>query len=448
MEKQNNFFFKDTTATKKIFNLTKRIRAVKGGTSASKTISILIWCIDYAGQQRTIPEIITVASESFPHLSLGAIRDFQNIMKDAHYWDDNRWNRTTHTYTFETGTIIEFMSVDTYSKAHGPRRDVLFLNECNNLPWDIVDQLITRTRKIVWMDWNPTEEFWFQTEMLPFRDDIEYITLTYKDNEALDKTTVKEIESHKHNTQWWTVYGLGQDGEIESRIYTSWEIIEEIPKEARCVRKGLDFGYTNDPTALYDIYRYNDGFILDEILYQKGLLNSEIANKIGKGQPLCVADSAEPKSIAEIAMHGVNIIPSKKGKGSINHGIDAVRSRKISITKRSVNGIKEYRNYCYLKDVNGKITNEPTDIMNHAMDAIRYAIADLIPDAEPEDAYIQETPYQTPGLGGTESMNNKAPILTVLGPSKNRLKFLQERKAAQSEDYQTDTPYETPGLAK
>jgi len=441
-----NKIYKDTTATEKIFALTKRIRAVKGGTSASKTISILIWCIDYCNTSCGQKEIITVASESFPHLSLGAIRDFKNIMQDAGYWDDNQWNASKNFYTFETGNILEFMSVDTYSKAHGPRRDVLFLNECNPLPWEIVDQLMARTRKTVWMDWNPSAPFWFHTEILPHRDDVDYITLTYKDNEALDQTTVQEIESHKHNKSWWTVYGLGLDGENEENVYKGWDMIDEIPKEARLVRKGLDFGYTNDPTALFDICEWNGGFILDEVLYQKGLFNNEIAKQIGRNQPLTIGDSAEPKSIAEIAMHGVLIIGSKKGKGSIQHGIDAVKSRKIWMTKRSVHGWKEYRTYVYLKDVDGRVTNDPIDINNHAMDAIRYAIADLIPDAEPEDAYVPETPYETPSINSA-SVGKHAEIKpTIVGPSKNRLAFLQERKANRQEEYVSDTPYQTPGL--
>lgn len=171
--------FKDTKATKKIFSLSKRIRAVAGGTSASKTISILVWIIDYA--QSTRNELISVVSESYPHLEKGSMLDFENIMKAQGYWQDERWHSTKHTYTFESGTKLEFFSPDTYGKAHGPRRDILFINEANNLEFKIVDQLITRTRKIVWMDWNPSSEFWFYTEMFNVRDDIDFITLTYLD---------------------------------------------------------------------------------------------------------------------------------------------------------------------------------------------------------------------------------------------------------------------------
>ena len=291
--------FKDTTATKKIFSLKKRIRAVSGGTSASKTISILVWLIDYA--QNTKNQVVTVVAESVPHLELGAVRDFKNIMRSHGYWDENSWISKPAKYTFNEGSFIEFISFDKFGKAHGPRRDILFLNEANNVPYLIVDQLITRTRKIIWMDWNPSEEFYFYTEMLGKRDDIDFITLTYLDNEALDNISRMEIESHRHNKQWWTVYGEGKLGEIESRIYRDWAIIDDIPHEARLERYGLDFGYTNDPSAIVAVYRYNGGFILDEILFQKGLSNRQLADTFTNNpQALVIADSAEPKSIDEI----------------------------------------------------------------------------------------------------------------------------------------------------
>lgn len=391
--------FQKTTALTKILALNKRIRAVAGGTSASKTISILMWLIDYG--QSVKNEICTVVSESYPHLEKGAITDFKTIMKAHNYWDDNSWNETKHIYTFSTGTILEFFSVDTYGKAHGPRRDVLFMNECNNLAYNIVDQLITRTRKIVWMDWNPTNEFYFYTKMLPNRkEDIDFITLTYKDNEALDEVTIRDIESHKNNKNWWTVYGLGQLGEVEGRIYTDWAIIDEIPHEARLERRGLDFGYTNDPTAIVSCYYYNGGYILDEELYQRGMQNKPIADfikNLDKPQTLVMADSAEPKSIDEIKSFGVNILPVEKGKDSVKHGIDFVQTQRISMTKRSLNLIKEYRNYMFIVDKDGVILNEPEGVNDHCMDAIRYGLGGL---HEPIKAPVI-VGYER-GLGGAE----------------------------------------------
>lgn len=375
---QSNFTFQDTTATKKIFSLTKRIRAVKGGTSASKTVSILVWLIDYC--QSTKNKLATVTSESYPHLEKGAMLDFENIMKDRGYWDDKNWNKTKHTYTFETGSELEFAIFDTFLKAHGPRRDVLFINEGNNMPWNIVDQLIVRTREIVWIDWNPSVEFWFDTEMLPKRQDIDYITLTYKDNEALDSVTVNEIESHRNNKNWWRVYGEGEPGVAEGRVYSGWLILDDIPEEARLYRRGLDFGYTNDPTAIVDVYRYNGGFLFDEILYRKGMSNEAISKVIANEEDtLTRADSSEPKSIDELKLYGVNVIPSLKGQGSVNKGIQFVQNQTIYVTKRSINLLKEYRGYLWLTDKTGKTINEPQDYNNHTMDAIRYALEECMP---------------------------------------------------------------------
>ena len=382
--------FKDTTATKKIFQLKKRIRAVCGGTSASKTVSILIWLIDYA--QSTQGKLVSVVSESFPHLSGGAMLDFERIMKDRGYWNDLRLVKTPrYTYTFETGSKIEFITVDTYGKAHGPRRDVLFMNECNNLPFNIADQLITRTRDIVWLDWNPTNEFWFYTEMQGKRDDIDFITLTYLDNEALDEGTKKEIESRRHRKGWWQVYGLGQLVEVEGKIYKDWQIIDEIPHEARLEGYGLDFGYDPDPAAIVAVYYYNGGYILDEILYQRQVSNPELATMF-KNMPrgLVLADSAEPKSIDEIKSFGISILGAEKGKWSVRYGVKTLQNQRISVTKRSVNLIKEYRNYFQAIDrrTNIQIMGE-YDGECHALDATRYKLCSLIPFKKRQERLAQ-----------------------------------------------------------
>lgn len=367
--------YSKTTATNKILALRKRIRGVAGGTSASKTISILIWLIGYA--QSTDNELISVVSESFPHLKRGAMRDFLNIMEQHNYFKSERWNKTDYTYQLETGSKIEFFSADQPGKVRGPRRDVLFINEANNIPYETYTQLEVRTKKIIWLDWNPTNEYWWYTEVLPHQD-VDFITLTYKDNEALSPEIVQAIEAHKHNKNWWQVYGLGQLGEVEGKIYKDWAIIDEIPHEARLERYGLDFGYSNDPTAVVAVYKYNGGFILDQITYQKGLFNKQIADILKNvPQALCIADSAEPKSIDEIASYGVTILPSVKGQGSRNRGINYVQSQRISITKRSIDVIREYRNYLWQTDKDGKIINEPEPGFDHTLDAARYAIESL-----------------------------------------------------------------------
>lgn len=303
-------------------------------------------------------------------------------MKDRGYWKEDRWVKNPRTqYRFETGSRIEFLSIDDYGKAHGPRRDILFLNEVNNMSYDIVDQLIVRTRQVIWMDWNPSSEFFFYTEMLGKREDIDFITLTFRDNEGLDKNSLAEIYAHKNNSQWWQVYGEGQLGNAEGQIYHGWQIIDDIPFEARLERKWVDFGYTIDPTAIGDLYYHNGGYILDETAYLKGLSNKQIADILMQGKPaLVIADSAEPKSIDEIASYGVNILPAQKGKDSVRQGIQVVQDQQISVTKRSVNIIKEQKNYLWLKDrKTNKSLNEPQDLFNHHMDGIRYAMTSLVP---------------------------------------------------------------------
>ena len=212
------------------------------------------------------------------------------------------------------------------------------------------------------------------------RDDAERIILTYKDNEALSEEIRSSIEQRRNRAGWWKVYGEGQLGEVEGRIYRDWNIVDAIPHEARLERYGLDFGYTNDPTAIASISYFNGGYIIDEIAFNKGLSNKQIADiLLNEKRALVVADSAEPKSIDEIKSYGLNIIPTLKGKDSVRQGIQVVQDQQISVTKRSVNIIKEYRNYLWETDKDGKVLNEPEHTWSHSMDAIRYAIGSLAP---------------------------------------------------------------------
>lgn len=378
--------FTITTSTKKVASLKKRIRAIQGGTSASKTISILQILIDKAQRDLT-PTVTSIVSESLPHLKKGAMRDFLNILDTHGYYDDNLWNKTDSIYTFESGSIIEFFGADQPSKVRGPRRDRLFMNECNNMHLETFEQLEVRTREVIYLDWNPSNEFWLYTDVcgcgqehcVGSRDDVDHIILTYLDNEALEKTIVDSIEQRKERKSWWQVFGLGQLGEISGKIYTGWKIIDDIPHEAKLERYGLDFGYTNDPTAVVAIYRHEGGIILDEILFQKGMQNSQIASVIlnQEKSALVVADSAEPKSIDDIALYGVAIVPTVKGKDSVKQGIDIVQDQQISMTKRSVNLIKAYRNYLWEVDKNGKVLNVPCHDWSDLMDATRYGITSL-----------------------------------------------------------------------
>lgn len=384
-----------TTATKKILALKRNIRLVAGGTSASKTIGILQVLIDIA-QSSTLEDSkglpIDVVSETMPHMRSGAMQDFENIMRSQGYWVDERWNKTLSTYTFETGIKMRFFSADAPSKVHGPRRWILFINEGNNIPWAIADHLMVRTSGIVFVDWNPSSEFWAYEEIMQnpaYKGKYDFITLTYKDNEALDPVVVQRIEAHQNNRMWWQVYGLGQLGEIEGRIYTGWQWIDDIPFEARFVKRGLDFGFTNDPTGILAIYEYNGGFIIDEECYQYGMSDEAINDHIRslkEPMKLIVADSAQPKSIARLQTLGLNVIGAQKGNDSVNYGISFIQSKPITATKRSIHLKKEYERYIWLKDkMTDKFINEAPDIDNHLLDALRYALESYFPSEDDED---------------------------------------------------------------
>ncbi len=385
--------FKATTGTKKLLKLDKRIRAVGGGASASKTISILLILIDkcQSAANKKDSLLVSVVSESLPHLKRGALRDFLNIMEGHGYFKESQYNRSDYIYSFGANVKMEFFGVDTPAKVRGPRRDILFMNEANNCHLEAYEQLALRTRKEIWLDWNPTHEFWFYTDVLHSREtDLDFITLTYKDNEALSRGEIDELESHKHNVNWWKVYGLGELGDVEGRIYSGWKIIDEIPHEARLERYGLDFGYANDPAALVAIYYYNGGYIVDELLHRTHMSNRQIADFINNGatpNTLVIADSAEPKSIAEMLEYGVQIIGANKGPGSVNQGIGWVQDQRMSLTKRSTNVIKSYRNYMWKTDKDGTVIDKPDHNYSDDMDATRYAMESLRPDEDEDIEY-------------------------------------------------------------
>ena len=370
--------FARTKAYEKIKTLTKRIRAVPGGTSASKTISILIYLIAKA-ECDTDPTLTSIVAESFPHLRRGAMRDFLLIMQAHNHFYDDKWDKTNSVYTFENGSKVEFFSVDQPEKVRGARRERLFINEANNINFSAFEELEVRTKELIFLDWNPTNDFWYYSDVKNKRDDVDELTLTYLDNESLAPEIRASIEQRKNRKGWWQVYGLGLLGEVEGKIYQDWQILDEIPPEARLVRRGGDYGYTNDPTALVDIYKWNGAFILDEIAYRKGLSNRQIADIClnDNEEVLTVMDSAEPKSNDELLSYGVNIIGATKGKDSVIHGIQNVQEQRMFVTSRSVNIIKEYRNYLWMVDKNGRVLNEPEHEWSHSMDAIRYAITSL-----------------------------------------------------------------------
>ena len=366
---------KRTTAINKILALKKRIKIIQGGTSAGKTFGILPILIDKAAKKGGLE--ISVVAESIPHLRRGALRDFLKVMKWTNRFVDDRFNKSLLKYEFANGSFIEFFSADDSKKLRGGRRNILYINECNQISFESFLEMSIRTKDEVFLDYNPTAEFWVQTE-LEGQEDAEKIILTYKDNEALDvgivdqiEKNIKKAETSNYWKSWVDVYVNGLMGKLEGIVFSNWKQIDTIPKEARLVGIGLDFGYTNDPTSCIEIYKHNEKRILNEIVYQTGMLNSDIANKLPKDVPV-YADSAEPKSIRTLQLAGITIKGVTKGRDSINYGIDVMQRENYLVTSNSTNLIKELRSYCWDTDKTGKRLNKPIDNYNHAIDAVRY----------------------------------------------------------------------------
>ena len=388
--------FQYTTAIAKPREMTKRIRVVPGGTSAGKTYGILPILIDRC--TRTPGIDVSVVSETVPHLRKGALKDFLKIMQSTGRYADSHYNKTLLQYTFANGSYIEFFSADQETRVRGPRRTILYINECNNVSFEVYHQLATRTSGEIWLDFNPSAKFWAHEELAD-DPDAEWLTLTYKDNEALSLAIIKEIEKSKdkayfnpllpdpqlyspanikswywHN--WWRVYGLGLLGSLEGVVFSNWSQIAGLPKDAQLIGYALDFGYTNDPTTLVAAWRWNDRVIWDEMLYKAGLKNSDIAHFMRssgvRSKDFVVADSAEPKSIDEINTYGFNVRRAMKGPDSIRFGIDILQQEDFYVTQRSTNLINELRSYMWDRDRDGKSLNKPVDAFNHCIDPMRY----------------------------------------------------------------------------
>ena len=372
--------FKRTTAINKMMAMTKRKRVIQGGTSSGKTYGIIPILINYATENPR--QRITIVAESIPAVKDGAVKIFKDIMFETNRWIESHWIGNPMEYTFGNGTIIQFKSFDSIGKAKASgKRDVLFLNEANHISFEIADALMIRSKQ-TWIDFNPDNEFWAHTEVMP-EHNAEFLLLTYKDNEAIPPETLEDlqikIEKAKTSDYWknWCrVYVDGEIGSLQGTVFENWTQCDTIPNDAEFIAYGMDFGFTNDPSTLIAVYRFNGELYLNELIYQTKLTNSDLIARLKelniKSNEMIVADSAEPKSIEDLRRASFRIEGAKKGADSIRNSIDTLQAFKLHVTKSSINLIKELRNYKWVTDNDGKHTSQPIDNYNHAIDAVRY----------------------------------------------------------------------------
>lgn len=362
-------------------------KVIQGGQGAGKTYAIMTLLVGYCESYPASK--VTVVGMTYDHLSDGAISDMKSLMREVNRWDEECWNKSEHTYYFQNGSELQFRPVDKLEgKGRGPRRDVVYVNEADMLSWDGFQQVAGRSKDFAIIDYNPVAKFWAHEKLVDNPPDtgVSFVVLTYLDNEALPAQERANIESHKPKpgeepSNWWTVYGLGQIGSLEGNIYSGWEEANSgYFQNGKLVRYGLDFGFSNDETAMVAVYEMPDGKLgLVEKLYKKGLLGSqygEVLRNIGiDPNVLIVADSARPEIIAEIQNAGFRCIGADKNPGSVLRGIDRAAQRQI--TYFGTNLKREYLSYAWRKKRSGEVLDEPEDGNDHLMDALRYAVDDL-----------------------------------------------------------------------
>lgn len=345
----------------------------QGGSSSGKTYSILQVLFAKAVSEPSL--VITVVGQDIPNLKAGALRDAQNI------WNENEeikdftasYNKSDRIFTFKNGSVMEFKSYSDSQDAKSGKRDYLFVNEANGIPMAVYNELAIRTKKQIYIDYNPNAEFWVH-EFLIGKPNVKFFRSWHEHNPFLSDKIREKIEALKDiDEELWRVYARGLTGKIDGLVFRNWFVVDQIPQDAKFLGTGLDFGFTNDPTAVVEVYEQNGELWVRELMYETGQTNQDIANRFKGYDKYIICDSAEPKSIEELRRSGLKVEPATKGKDSINISIDILRSKRLNITRDSIYLRKELGAYKYKVDkITGKSLNEPIDSFNHLIDALRY----------------------------------------------------------------------------
>ena len=358
------------------YHTTAEIVVNQGGTSSGKTYSILQVLMLYAvAEQR---KVITVVGQDIPNLKSGALRDALTITDESDTIKNAilSYNKSERVFQFRNGSIIEFRSYADPQDAKSGKRDYLFINEANGISWDIYQELSLRTKTRIYIDYNPNAEFWVHDRLIG-RKNVQLIISDHRHNPFLSTKMRQKIESIKNeDIELWKVYARGLTGKISGLVLNNWQLCDDIPPRAKLVAIGLDFGFTNDETGCLAVFKQNGELWVDELFYETGLTNPDIAKQLStiglSKNALIVADSAEPKSIEELRRLGWNIVPAKKGADSINISIDILKRYKLNISRRSINLRRELARYKWKTDLAGRTLNEPIDRWNHLIDPLRY----------------------------------------------------------------------------
>lgn len=368
-----------TTKTFNDLNTNKRIIILRGGTRSGKSYSTIQYLIVKCLETPNI--IVSVIRKSLPSLKKSIFRDFKSVMKSLELWNEDNYMSTEMTYTFDNGSIVEFFSVADAQRIRGSARTYLFCDEANELSYEDFFQANIRTTVKSIIAFNPSfnrTTHWIYNKIVTRNDAEEFIS-TYKDNTFLEQSLVNEIELLKETSpSLYTIYAEGNFGSTEGLIFDNFSVIDILPEEVELLGYGMDFGFTQDPTTLVALFKYNSEIIAHELLYKKGLLSKNIADIILNnytiyGKQQVVADSADPRLISEISQYNnVVIIPAVKGPHSIKLGIDIIKQHKLLITKQSTNLLNELYNYTFDKDKEGNLLNNPVGGNDHIIDALRY----------------------------------------------------------------------------